>query len=242
MGMLVNPYRYGGGGGGGSPTAADTVLLLGFNGTDGATTTTDESYAANGSPTFHNQAQIDTAQKKFGTSSLLLDGSDKIVFADDADWDLPGDWTIETFVRFNAVGGFQTLFGRANSGGSGTFMIDAINGNILRLRYEISTEGMYNQQYTWNHSTGTWYHVAADRSGGVVRLYADGTMLGKVTGITNPGTTGSTSDLTLGSLTDTGSSVVNGLNGWLDEVRITKGLARYASDSGYTVPTAEFTR
>jgi hypothetical protein len=32
------------------------------------------------------------------------------------------------------------------------------------------------------------------------------------------------------------------LNGWLDEIRITKGVARYASDSGYTVPTAAFPR
>ncbi len=32
------------------------------------------------------------------------------------------------------------------------------------------------------------------------------------------------------------------LIGWLDELRITKGVARYASDGGFTVPTAAFPR
>ena len=43
-------------------------------------------------------------------------------------------------------------------------------------------------------------------------------------------------------LTIGGRATTQYLNGWIDEVRITKGVARYASDSGYTVPTAAFPR
>jgi hypothetical protein len=32
------------------------------------------------------------------------------------------------------------------------------------------------------------------------------------------------------------------MNGWLDEVRITKGVARYATDTSFSVPTAAFPR
>lgn len=32
------------------------------------------------------------------------------------------------------------------------------------------------------------------------------------------------------------------MNGWLDEVRITKGVARYSLDSGFAVPTAAYPR
>lgn len=32
------------------------------------------------------------------------------------------------------------------------------------------------------------------------------------------------------------------MNGWLNEVRITKGVARYSLDSGFAVPTAAYPR
>lgn len=221
------------------PDFSDVVLLLGFEGSDGATTTSDESDANNGAATFHNQAQIDTAQSKFGGSSLLLDGSDKIVFGDDPDWHLPADWTIEMWVRFASTGGFQTLIAQANTSGAGT-MLDAVGGTILRLRYKLGTSGQQNNQYTWNYSTDTWYHVVAERSGNDFRLYADGVMLGKASsaevGVNE------TLDLTIGAMTEAASGVTNGFNGWIDELRITKGVARYGSDSGYTIPTEAFPR
>ncbi len=51
-----------------------TKLLLNFNGTDGATTTTDASPSAH-TVSFEGNAQLDTAAKQFGTASLLLDGT-----------------------------------------------------------------------------------------------------------------------------------------------------------------------
>ena len=43
-----------------------------------------------------------------------------------------------------------------------------------------------------------------------------------------------TSSLSIGTNTAFGAS----LNGWMDELRITKGFARYPSDAGFAVPTA----
>ena len=54
-------------------------LLLPFDGSNGATSTTDSSNT-NNSVTFAGTAQISTAQSKFGGSSLLLDGNSDYVY------------------------------------------------------------------------------------------------------------------------------------------------------------------
>ena len=74
----------------GTPSAgfnANLKLLLHFDGSDGATTTTDSSNNER-TITLAGDAQLDTAQKKFGTASLLLDGNgDLASAADDGDFD-----------------------------------------------------------------------------------------------------------------------------------------------------------
>jgi hypothetical protein len=74
-------------------------------------------------------------------------------------------------------------------------------------------------------------------SGGTMRIYADGVMLAS---ITQSGLSLRNGDglLEIGYATGVGYY----LDGWIDEVRITKGVARYASNSGFTVPTAAFPR
>ncbi|QKC83613.1 LamG-like jellyroll fold domain-containing protein [Mesorhizobium sp. NZP2077] len=67
-------------------------------------------------------------------------------------------------------------------------------------------------------------------------MYLNGTMVASSTHRTiNP----SGAVLSIGA--DGNTSGFN-FNGWIDEVRITKGVARYASDSGFTAPTAAFPR
>lgn len=83
-----------------------TKALLHFNGIDTSTTFRDESGKT---WTGGGTAQLDTAQKKLGTASLLLDGnSDYISTPDHADFDVgSGDFTIDFWVRFNAIPGQQ---------------------------------------------------------------------------------------------------------------------------------------
>ena len=77
-----------------------TKLLLNFDGTDGATTTTDASPSAH-TVSFEGNAQLDTAVKQFGTASLLLDGTnDAVNLAANSDFDFSDDnYTLECFVR-----------------------------------------------------------------------------------------------------------------------------------------------
>jgi hypothetical protein len=88
--------------------------------------------------------------------------------------------------------------------------------------------------------TGTWYHIAVDKDGtGKIRLYINGVMRGSQTPA-NSVTFNSSRSLYIGT-----AALVTGdhsMDGWIDELRITKGIARYASDSGFTVPAAAFPR
>ena len=79
-------------------------------------------------------------------------------------------------------------------------------------------------------SIDTWYHVAYVRSSGTTKLYIDGTEIISVADTTN--------------YTDTNFTVGGWysnsylLNGYIDDLRITKGVARYTA--AFTPPTAAF--
>lgn len=217
----------------GDANFSSTKLLLGFEGADGSTTFTDESAAARGNATVFSTAQVDTAQFKYGASSILLNGtSDYITYAQSADWDFgTGAYTVELFVRFNAVGDVCFVGNRDGS---------ALGWRFLRnsgiLQFEAGAGGTVG--ISWTPSTGQWYHMCADRpNGGETRVYVDGAMLQK--GGSGGNITNSTLGIAIGRLP---SAAAFYLNGWMDELRITKGVARYASDSGFTVPTAAYPR
>lgn len=218
---------------------SNVKLLLAFDGADASTSASDESPAAHGAATFAGNAQLDTAQKKFGTASLLLDGTgDYVRYPDSPDWAFgSGPFTIEAFVRFNAKTGFRTILCQGETVVFESWLFDYAGGTDLRMRL---TEGAVNSfvQAAWSPTLNTWYHVCAERSGNTVRLYADGVMLtsASYTGTLND----TTKELTIGSLSL--NSPGNYFDGWIDEVRITKGVARYASDSGFTVPSAAYPR
>jgi len=225
------------------PNWTSVKLLLGFEGTNGSTGSpgmTDESSAAHGTATFSggSTAVIDTAQFKFGSSSIKFNNG-YIKWTDSADWDFgSGAFTVETFVRFNVATGTQLLVCQwVNPGTSKAW---ALRLNSGALEWIVTTDGstqLTDLTFAWSPSTATWYHVCVDYDGSKYRLYIDGVM--KASSTTARTIFNSTYNLSLGSDAVDGSWW---MNGWLDELRITKGVARYASDSGYTVPSAAFPR
>ncbi|RUT88128.1 MULTISPECIES: DUF2460 domain-containing protein [unclassified Mesorhizobium] len=224
-------------------TAADphfisVVLLCGFNGADGSTSTTDEATAK--AITFNGNAQLDTAQKKFGTASLLLDGTgDRLELVDSSDWQLgstnSSPWTVEAWVRWNVLDANNRGIIGQNAAAGWFFTGSSTIGELAFGSSNFSTITTSGASMT----TGVWYHLAADHdSSGKIRLYVDGLMLGSATPA-NSAIANVASPLAIGA--QGGSGQVD-MNGWLDEVRITKGVARYASDSGFAVPTTAFPR
>lgn len=239
-----------GGGGGGpatDPHFANVVLLLGFEGADGSTTLTDESPAAHGAGTASGNAQIDTAAFAFGSSSGLFDGSGDIwSWANHADWRLSAansdQFTIEFWVRPQGI--VSSNLGVIGHSASGAYSWQ-VEIASLRPRLVFSTSGSpVGQTFVQNGgatqmSQSVFSHVAIDKDAtGKIRIYLNGSLHASATPA-NSAFFNSSSGLWLGR----NNSVDNRyMNGWLDEVRITKGVARYASDAGFTVPTAAYPR
>lgn len=80
---------------------------------------------------------------------------------------------------------------------------------------------------------GQWYYLSVDRdASNVLRVYVDGVMVSKTTGFTS--VMSSTASVNMGRWQNDSSIY---LDGYLDDIRVTKGVARYGSDAGFTVPT-----
>ena len=214
-------------------------LLLPFDGSDTATSTSDESDNSH-TITFAGTAQLDTAQNKFGTASLLLDGdSDYIQVADHDSFDFDAEnFTVECWIRFAALGN-NTIFSHWANGtaSSMSYYLTYFNGSgILRLGYYLS--GNADTSYSWSPSTGTWYHIALERSGTTIKVYIDGTSVISVSASTTA-LRDSEDPFRVGVFNDasTGSPTLDWyFNGHIDDLRITKGIARYGTN--FTPPTS----
>ena len=218
--------------------------LLPFDGTNGATSTTDLSDRVN-TVTFGGDAEISTAQSKFGGSSLSLDGNGDYV-------DLPQvtnqfvseDFTIEFWFRINSGAGAGTigLFGSyyTGGGGKGMLMLSSATYNQVYFQWMYGsgsgTDWAYLNQTQGTRtalSNNTWYHVAVTRSGNTWRLFLNGTQEDSVTQSDQLTDSGSTTRLGNYGPSATAS---DGLNGYIEDFRITRGVARYTSN--FTAPTS----
>ena len=214
------------------PYFSSVSLLLHGNGTDGSTSFIDSS-SNSLSVTGTGNAQIDTAIKQFGTGSLLFDGNgDNVAIANNSILTLgTGNFTIELWIYpLSQVGSFNSIIGGNASGepivnlrGSGTS--SSISFNIF------GSADIFNLDYTFTQNN--WYHIAISRSGTSLKVYINGSQIGStITDSTNISA----------PLTTVGGLIVaysQYFNGNIDDVRITKGVARYTGSS-LTVPTREF--
>jgi len=225
-------------GGGGDPYWDQVVLLLHADGTNGSTTFVDSSNSAK-TVTAVGNAKITTTDPKFGTGSLLLDGGDDLLnVGSSSDWAFgTGDFTVETFVRFSTVPStLNSLISNYSS--------SAASGWSLQWRNDGGTVGLYFYNFntslgnsaSWTPAANTWYHVAVTRSSTTLRFWIDGVQSGS--NITNSTNITGTNPLGIGALIFTPGSYLQDVFGRLDEIRITKGVARYTSN--FTPPTQAF--
>lgn len=177
-------------------------------------------------------AAVSTAQKKFGTGSLdlsdttsnkelsIIENGDSLTFG-------TGDFTVETWVYFLSSTGIQLFIDwRATSGNQGLRPALYVDGSRIKF-YNSSVRISSN---VISDRTNQWLHVALVRSSGQTKLYIDGTQ----EGVTYNDSTNylGTQDgkLYIGAQKGTYQT-----NGYLDDCRITKGIARYTGN--FTPPT-----
>lgn len=221
-------------GGGTDPSFSNVLLLLHFNGANGSTTFTDSSSYARTLSLFGN-AQVSTAQSKFGGASGLFDGADDYATAPGSDFAFgTSDFTVEFFVRVAGASDHadqHVLQSRAATNNGFLFQYNRTN---QRISFITDTGGLGNL-VTANGSIldNTWYHVAATRESNTWRLFLDGALIG-----TNTSSQSLTASNLYMSRRFANDGADHELNGNLDEMRITTGVARYTA--AFTPPSAEF--
>ena len=208
----------------------EVSLLLHGNGTNGSTTITDSSLTPK-TVTAVGNAQISTAQSKFGGASIAFDGTgdylstpatSAFVFGTD-------NFTIELWVRFATVTGIQVLYDQRLAGTPGPQPTLYTNGSSLFYYFNND-----NRIAIATVSTNQWYHLAISKQGSSMRAFIDGVQGGSTYVDSTSYTTGA-NVLVGADFVGPGS---NGLNGYIDDLRITKGIARYTGN--FTPPTAPF--
>jgi hypothetical protein len=187
--------------------------------------------------TANGGAATDTAQKPFGVSSLLLDGTnDNVTAPDSADWNFgSGDFTVEAAIRLPALPSSGNFMGVVSQWGTGV-------GQAWACSVWNDT-GTYKSRLAWNTGSGaavadlvitpsvdTWHYLGWARSGTSVLHSFDGSVTTSASAISGT-LQNSAEDLEIGS-------VASGayLAGWIGYVRITKGVAREMN----AIPTALF--
>ena len=221
----------------GGSGSANVSSLLHFDGTSGSTTFTDETGKV---WTAQSGAVLSTSVKQFGTASgdFTAAGQALITTPNSTDFDFgAGDFTLECFVYIIGApkGSNHTIFSNlTDTPAQGVRTII----NNARVPQIVNAYGLSGHTHSILPAMAiplnTWTHVAWTRQGSVLRTFVGGALDGQDTTVSGA-ITNSVYSMQIGSL----KFVSNwGLNGYIEEARITKGVARYAST--FTPPTAPF--
>jgi len=199
----------------------------------GSTTIVDSSSSPK-AVTAVGDAQISTAQSKFGGSSIAFDGSgDNLTVPDNGSFTMgTADFTVECWVRLantSHIGAFITTAEPTDFQG---FFLGHVNGTLYFL-----ADG--DGPFTWDVSlvggsiaANSWTHIAGVRFGNTFTSYVNGVQVATTT--SSISLANSNNILHVG-----GRSIENQyFNGYIEDLRITKGVARYTQN--FTPPTAPF--
>lgn len=222
---------------------SSVVLLLHMDGSNGSTTFTDNSNSAH-SITALGNAAISTAQSMFGGSSAVFDGTgDALSIPDSDDWHLStSDFTIECWIYPTSIPAIFTIASQRGTASNQNAWTLQWASSVPGLQWQFSSDGLSSISRSfssWTPSVNTWYHVAITKSSGAYRCFINGTQLGgtqtNTTAIYN-----SNKPLLIGAQNNssTTTSLTWPIFGYIDEFRLTKGVARYTS--AFTAPTAPF--
>jgi len=236
--VVVNGEVWGFGNVGKPQTDEFTKSLLHFNGLDTSTTFTDETgkvWTPNGG------AQLDTSVKKFGTASGLFGGSGDYIDTPDSDDFNFGtdDFTIDFQMQRNGNDGVQQrMCGQSDGSASGTSInayFEANGSNQISVQMNDAVPSSKSVKTTTPVTTdGLMHHIALVRNNNNLMIFLDG-LLEDTLDVTGVTFLDSSNKFSIGRL---GELATNTYKGWIDEFRVSKGIARWTAN--FTPPTAEY--
>jgi len=221
---------------------ASSLVLLHFNGVDASTTITDTG-SRGATWSVVADAQLDTAQKKFGSASLLLDGTgDYVSSVDIGALPASGGWTIDGWFRFAALPavGFLFDYAKAASGFEAQLYLNGGAGGKLTLSLSSNGTGfdIVTGDGTKNDfAINTDYHIelTRDDAAGAYYLYVGGGLDKTVASASQISNTINRLDIGAQGLFSQ-----NYMNGWVDEFHIAPSCL-HPGGTTFTPPSVEYT-
>jgi len=203
-----------------------TKLLLPFNGTNGATATSDLSNS-NIPITFNTSDTISTAQSKFGGSSAYVTNNIEAASSDGFNMGT-GEFTYEGWFYLTSLSTSFSFFDQWAADASGNFQIWHSTAAAGKIRWYYSGNSLLESTTTL--SINQWYHLAFVRSSGVLKMYINGTADASTLSFSSQ--YGKTGSLWMGwQHTNSAGTPLY----YIDDIRVTKGIARYTAN--FTPPT-----
>lgn len=206
-------------------------LLLHCNGDNDAQVFTDSSSAARTISVGAGDVYTKTATKKFGSASASISSAvlSYLTTPQSPDLDMDsGDITVELWAYPSSLAAFRPL-------------VTNMGGTITNYNLRISPSnkvGCFGDGFslsgTTTVTTGTWHHIAFTKQGSELRLFLDGNLEASYTMAGAPSTQRTNP---LGFQIGAEWNYYR-FDGYIDDVRITKGVARYTAS--FTPPTEEF--
>jgi|688.fasta_scaffold38290_4 hypothetical protein len=187
----------------------------------------------------NSSAAINTAEFKYGNSSIYFNGSASLQISNSSKFNLgSSDFTIEAWIyptigsgayaiiaksQGNYTTGYEWWFGINNSPQNG----------VLQFTFVDASTTFYSVTNPNALSSNIWYHVAVSRVGSTIYLFVNGALVASTSAVTIRNTS---SDVTIGRDLETTGGAGRFYTGYVDDVRITKGFGRFTS--AFTPPTA----
>jgi len=208
---------------------AKVTALFNFDGSDGDTTTSGlDSSNKNLTVSYSSGDQLSNTQKKFGATSLYV--ADNVTISSSDGFNMgTGDFTIEGWyylTQFNNHFLYDQWASSSTGSGNVQIYVKSTEGGSIRVYYD----GGSKFTTTGGFSLNTWTHLAVVRYSNTITVYFNGTADGTTQSYS--GQFGKTGDLYIGDQHSGGGGAPQM---YVDDLRVTKGLARYTSN--FTAPT-----
>lgn len=177
----------------------------------------------------NGDTKLSSTSSMFGGTSAYFDGSGDYLTVPDASNMSFGtdDFTIELWVNLPNYNGNKFLFGTNTSN---NFMMMIIDGELWMGRHQAVWDVGPGHGLHTNIQPNTWAQITVTKHQGTVRVFVNGSMIGSPISNSN--------SYNIDTLWIGGHSNNEFISGYIDEIRITKGIARHVSN--FTIQTEQF--
>jgi hypothetical protein len=180
-------------------------------------------------------AQVSTSVVKYGTGSMKFDGTGDYLISPVSPlldtW--TGNGTFECWVYFNSVANSPHIW---NTGFDNNNRVTLyVSSSRFGLFMRVAGTGSVVITSSTTLVTGQFYHIAVTKNGTTWTMWLNGVSQGTSSSATYPSLVNQA--ISLGFM-PYGGSPGDYFNGYIDDLRVTKGIARYTA--AFTPPTAAF--